>query len=622
MKRKLTLLSFILLFIVLGVAHTSVFAQTVIVVANNASCPDEGKITATASEFSGTVGYQLKTNNTVVRPLGGSGYQNSNLFENLPAGTYIVLADDGTTSVESAPVTIAINYTPITASVAPGTVTCGNATTSLTVAATGGSSNFLYAITPASETNAPPAASFQSSPTFLNLAVGSYKFWVKDNACASATLVNTTGAVNSVLAPYAADYGLPSLTGKLAFATANNHLSGYRVSLERFVRGQLAMTAADAASFTVQIYNGGTAIAGPVQVPAGGAMNIPVPSGLVGATLTAVLRNTCNGTTKIFSIIVQGPEMTALATCPGPQAMYRLMNTSLVSLPATITYTNQDGTGNGNQTILRTVANNEYIYVNFPPNSIFDWKVVDASGAEWSGVHNFTTDLISAPTQWTSYIDNCTPNRGTIELVMRGIRNSTPLSYQILSAPAGSESLIGYIGTTYPGWKNDYTLLLNGQTYFPRGTYRIKFIDAGCHNGREMNVTAQGRVADVPVASAVQTTANCGSFNFKLNGTYDASFQQFIVSGPTGTSGLIRSNTQSFTNMPYGTYKVALRVAGVSCNLFEREFTYSAESSIDFDAINSGGFTCTAGGTGNLFIAASTTIPGAVLEYSINNGQT
>ncbi len=605
---------------ILSLVQFTALAQTVTAVATNATCPDEGKITATANGFTGAIGYQLKKNDVVIRPIGGSGFQSSNVFENLPAGVYEVLADDGTVSASATNITVAVNYTTITASVSPAVVNCGTSTSSLTVSATGGSGNYLYAITPTSEVNAPPIGSFQPSATFTGLAVGSYKFWVKDNICSSATLVNTTGSVNSVLAPNAGDYGLPSSNGRLAFATANNHLSGYRVNLERFVRGQLTMSAADAASFTVEIFNSGASVAGPVQVPANGGMNIPVPNGLVNATLTAVLKNTCNGSTKTFNIVVQGPEMSLLASCPGPQAMYRLMNTSIVSLPATITYTNQDGTGNGNQTIVRTVANNEHIYVNFPPNSIFNWKVVDQSGAEWNGVHNFTTDLIAAPTQWTSYIDNCTPNRGTIELVMRGVRNSTPISYQILSAPAGSESLIGYVGTTNPGWKNDYTLVLNGQTYFPRGTYRIKFIDAGCHNGREMNVTAQGRVADVPVSSAVQTTANCGSFNFKLNGTYDASFQQVIVSGPTGTAGLIRSNTQSFTNMPYGTYKIALRVAGISCNLFEREFTYSAESSIEFDALNSGGFTCTSGGTGDLIIAASTTIPNAILEYSINGG--
>ena len=605
---------------ILSLVQFTALAQTVTAVATNATCPDEGKITATANGFTGAIGYQLKKNDVVIRPIGGSGFQSSNVFENLPAGVYEILADDGTASASATNITVAVNYTTITASVSPAVVNCGTSTSSLTVSATGGSGNYLYAITPTSEVNAPPIGSFQPSATFTGLAVGSYKFWVKDNICSSATLVNTTGSVNSVLAPNAGDYGLPSSNGRLAFATANNHLSGYRVNLERFVRGQLTMSAADAASFTVEIFNSGASVAGPVQVPANGGMNIPVPNGLVNATLTAVLKNTCNGSTKTFNIVVQGPEMSLLASCPGPQAMYRLMNTSIVSLPATITYTNQDGTGNGNQTIVRTAANNEHIYVNFPPNSIFNWKVVDQSGAEWNGVHNFTTDLIAAPTQWTSYIDNCTPNRGTIELVMRGVRNSTPISYQILSAPAGSESLIGYVGTTNPGWKNDYTLVLNGQTYFPRGTYRIKFIDAGCHNGREMNVTAQGRVADVPVSSAVQTTANCGSFNFKLNGTYDASFQQVIVSGPAGTAGLIRTNTQSFTNMPYGTYKIALRVAGISCNLFEREFTYSAESSIEFDALNSGGFTCNTGGTGDLIIAASTTIPNAILEYSINGG--
>lgn len=620
MIRKFTRFSSFVFFIMIAIGHINALAQSVTATATNAACPDEGKITATTSSFTGIVGYQLKQGATIVRPQGGSGYQASNTFEGLPTGTYTVVADNGTSTAESTPVSVTITYTAMSAAVAPATVTCNSATSSLTVAATGGSGNYLYAITPTSTIIAPPAASFQSSPTFTGLAVGSYKFWVKDNTCTSATLINTTGAVNNVPAPDASEYSL-SLAPLLSFASFNNHLSGYRVSMPRFIRSSVGMSAADAASYTVEVRNGATVIAGPIAMPTSGGISFSVPSGLTATPLTVILTNTCTGNTKSFPVNVVGPSMTVLASCPGSQAMYRIMANSIVSLPATITYTNQDGSGVGNKVITRTVPYDDYVYVDFPSGTKFDWKIVDAEGKEWTGTHDFTVDLIAtgSPSQWTSYVNNCVPNSGTIELIMRGLKNGQTLGFRIISAPAGSESLVGMVGSSVPGWKNDYQLTLNGSPYFPKGAYRIEFIDSGCYNGRQMNVNVQGRTATG--VTSVITTANCGSFNFKLAGTYDANYQQYIISGPAGTAGLTKTNTETFTNMPYGTYKVGLRVVGVtSCNQFVQDFTYTAENSIDYDVLNSGGFTCNTGGTGDLIISASTTIPGAVLEYSIDNG--
>ncbi|RYE14657.1 MAG: hypothetical protein EOP51_27800, partial [Sphingobacteriales bacterium] len=575
----------------MSLGQLTVLAQTVSAISTNANCPDGAKITATVSGFTGVVGYQLKQGSTIVRPHGGSGYQTSNVFEGLPAGTFTVVANNGTQNAETAsPVTVEINYTNITASVAPATVSCGNSTASLTVAAIGGTGNLSYAITPTSETNAPPAASFQTSATFNNLAVGSYKFWVKDNTCASATLVNTTGAVNNVTSPDASQYYL-SAAPLLSFVTPNNHLSGYKVHMDRFLRSNIGMTAADAASYTVEIRSGATVVAGPVAMSSSGGLSIGVPPGLVSTPLTVVLKNTCTGNTKSFPIDVVGPSMSVLASCPGAEAMYRIMVNSIVSLPAVITYTNQDGTLTDNKTFTVTVPYDQYVYVDFPSGTKFDWKIVDAEGKEWTGTHDFTEDLMAtaSPTQWNSFLNNCAPNSGTVELIMRGLKYNQTLGFRIISAPAGSESLVGLVGTSAAGWKNDYQLRLNGSPYFPKGPYRIEFIDGGCYNGKQMNVNVQGRSASV---TGVETTANCGSFNFKLAGTYDANFQQYIVSGPAGTVGLTKTNTETFTNMPYGTYKVELRVIGISsCFNFVQDFTYNAESSIDYDVLGSGGFT-------------------------------
>ena len=138
------------------------------------------------------------------------------------------------------------------------------------------------------------------SPVFNNLAVGEYKFWVRDNGCTTATVINTTGSVNLVAAPEVSAFGL-SVLPSLTFASPNNHLSGYRVSIGRFTRGATAMSAAEAASYTVEVMDGPLSIAGPVAVSAVGSTNIPVSNGLVGHSLTVILKNTCTGNTKTFT---------------------------------------------------------------------------------------------------------------------------------------------------------------------------------------------------------------------------------------------------------------------------------------------------------------------------------
>ena len=137
MIRKFTLFSSFVFFIMIGLGHINALAQSVTATATNAACPDEGKITATTSGFTGTVGYQLKQGAVIVRPQGGSGFQASNVFEGLPAGTYTVVADNGTVDSESSATTVTINYPTMTAAVAPATVSCGSATSNLTVTPNG-----------------------------------------------------------------------------------------------------------------------------------------------------------------------------------------------------------------------------------------------------------------------------------------------------------------------------------------------------------------------------------------------------------------------------------------------------------------------------------------------------
>jgi hypothetical protein len=120
---------------------------------------------------------------------GGNSFQTSANFDFLAAGTYTVVVMDANGCTQTTAVTI-LEPDPISISVVSLTpALCGQANGSITLLASGGTGSFLYYINGQS----------QSSPTFNNLAPGTYTFRVCDmNYCVydtTITIPNTPGIV-------------------------------------------------------------------------------------------------------------------------------------------------------------------------------------------------------------------------------------------------------------------------------------------------------------------------------------------------------------------------------------------------------------------------------------------
>ncbi len=174
----------------------------------NATCGNSnGTITANASL--GTAPYQYSINN-------GLSYQNSNVFTNLAAGNYNVLAKDASTcGASSIPVTILQLDAP---TLLPQLThaTCGNNNGAIIINTNGGGQTpYQYSI------NA--GLTFQASNSFTNLAPGNYTIRVKDsnncvrdslitiyNGCltANAVVTNTTCAGNDATITITANTGV------------------------------------------------------------------------------------------------------------------------------------------------------------------------------------------------------------------------------------------------------------------------------------------------------------------------------------------------------------------------------------------------------------------------------
>ena len=130
-----------------------------------------GSITVTAS--GGTAPYSYSAN-------GGSTYQSSNVFNELVAGSYVVVVKDANNCISNGQqVIISQPDSPVSFTTSQVNVLCnGAATGSITVTASGGTSPYSY--------SANGGNTYQSSNVFNGLVAGSYVVVVKDaNNCVS-----------------------------------------------------------------------------------------------------------------------------------------------------------------------------------------------------------------------------------------------------------------------------------------------------------------------------------------------------------------------------------------------------------------------------------------------------
>ena len=622
------------------------FAQTLNVTGVNSNCPNGTEVIATTSGLAAPVGFQLLSGSTVVLPIGGSGWASSGNFSNLPAGTYTVKVrsnNDDSTTITSSPVTTTVSYTPITVFVSPLTKTaCSGETESLTVSATGGSGDYLYGITPVSQNTEPTV--YQSSPIFSGLAPGSYKFWVKDNVCPSATIINTTGSytlkVPTSVSPITSDRIY------LYLQNTSTASGGYAVWTNALFRGSYIYMPADEKPFyNVYIVDLTSGINYPEQPSTNTTIVLPASANVLGHDLRYYIRNICDNSVKDLGQVDQkGPLATVTATCGIAQANWSVevaggTGNTLAPYPATFIFTDATGVHPENNIIKNiTSVSNMSGTENFTPNTIVNWSVIDHDGKVWpSGTLDFAVDGTNGGTNLSFVVtdpDGCIYNRGSMRTKIGGIPAGTTNMAYVVTMSDNPDVPVGYTGRFVPGpytgeFRPEFTFSPMSNLW-PAGNYTLMIktpVAGGCYDGKSMNVRVAGYK---PVVSSVTKTAICGSFNFTINGNFDSfsAYELVVLSGPSSTSGTARpitSNSTTFTNMPYGTYNVAVRVIGTTgtCSLVTLDpITFTAASAIEFDGLNSGGFACGPSGKGDMVIEASTVISGATLEYSIDNGTT
>lgn len=157
-----------------------VFGPNISVAKTDATCSTNGNITVTAS--GGQPPYEYSIN-------GGSTFQSSNVFNNLPPATYNVTSRTVGTTCNSAvqPVTISLINT-LSMSVAKVDANCTGG--SITITASGGTSPYQYSINGGS--------TYQSGNSFTGLAGGTYNVMVRDAATCTASQQVTLTFTNNL----------------------------------------------------------------------------------------------------------------------------------------------------------------------------------------------------------------------------------------------------------------------------------------------------------------------------------------------------------------------------------------------------------------------------------------
>jgi len=221
-----------------------------------------GSITVTTT--GGTSPFQYSVN-------GGTTYQASNVFPNLPAGNYTITVRDANGCISTTTVTINLSIPQVTATTTAASCNVNDGT--IVAYGTGGITPYQYSIN---------GTTFQSGNAFTGLAAGSYTLIIKDaNGCTnSITPVTVTNATGLTISATSTTTSCTSSTGTITVSA-----------------------------------NGGAA---PLTYSTNGTtfQSSNVFTGLSAGTYTVTVKDSagCRSTTAMTISMVQGPSVTATAT--------------------------------------------------------------------------------------------------------------------------------------------------------------------------------------------------------------------------------------------------------------------------------------------------------------------
>jgi gliding motility-associated-like protein len=515
-----------------------------------------GSITVTAS--GGQPGYSYSVN--------GGTFQASNTFSGLPAGSYTVTVRDSKNCEAILPAIILNQPSILTLSVSSqqDVQNCfGDASGSITVAATGGTTAYEYSIDGGS--------TFQASPTFGSLTAGSYTILVRDaNNCTTtvSTTINQPPVLALSLSSQTNILGcFGDATGSIT-VTATGGTPGYEYSRD----GSTFQTSAifnglPAGSYTITVRDtrGCTAtvavtLTQPTQLTASLAAQTNI---LCFGQSTGSITVNATGGTGVLSYSIDGSTFGASGTFNGLTAgsytvTVRDANGCTTTVPATLSQPTQlagsitvqqniscSGGTNGTITVSATGGTAPYTFsrdgVTFVSNS-----------------GSFTGLTAGSYTISVRDANNCTSTIGTVTLTEPTALQLTVSATTNVNCNGGNT---GSVTVSATGGSSGYQYSIDGGSTF-QASATFSGLTAGSYTITVRDANSCTTTVAATITQPAALVVNTSTTNVTCNGGTDGSATA-TVSGGTGsytyswnTSPV--QTTATATGLAAGTYTVTV----------------------------------------------------------------
>lgn len=538
--------------------------------------------------------------------LNGGAAQSSGSFANLAAGTYSIVATAGGCSATTVVVVNNQGGPSLTLPVNKQNVSCyGTSDGAITLAATGGTGNLQYSIN--------GGTTFQSSPSFPNLAVGTYSVFVKDApGCLSGTVVvisepsqlvvtansvpvNCNGGNDGQINVTSAVGGIGALSYSVngtAFQSGTNFpglvAGNYTLTLQDAagcsVSTGVTVTQPTPVSATTSVNNAGCngATDGVVNISGtGGAGGYMYSSNGINYSKYGVFVNLGAGTYTFYVKDRNGCVYQLNATVTEPSAIVANVlttNSTCGNSNGSLLVQTSGGSGSGYEYSLNGAAFVSNNLFNNLPAATYYVEVKDGSGCRISTSGNIT--------------DSNGPQVATNDVTSTNVscHGGSDGSITVVNVTGGTGTLqYGLNGTAWQGSPSFFGL--------PAGSYTVLVRDAnGC-------IGYQNKVITEPAAFVISTT----NTDLVCNGVSAGEITISAIGG-SGTlaysvnNGASFQSSNEFSGLAAGVYTIKVRDAAGCIGSYSTTLSQPSAITILTGVLN---VTCNDEGNGEITVLSS-----------------
>src|SRR5207248_1571246 len=542
----------------------------------------------------------------------GTNFGVSGTFNNLAAGPYTVTVKDAHGCTTTQAVTITQTASAVSSSISSQTnVACfGGSNGSVTVAGSGGTGPYTYAI---------DGVTFGNSGTFSNLAAGSYTVTAKDaNGCTTIQPVTITQPAAAVSASISSQTNVACFGGSTGSVTVagSGGTSPYTFSKDGTTfgnSGTFGSLAAGSYTITVKDANGCTTTQ---------PVTITQPASALGSSISSQTNVACfggatgsvtvagSGGTSPYTFSKDGINFGASGTFTNLAAgsytvTVKDANGCTTTQPVTITQpasalgssissqTNVAcfGGSTGSVTVAGSGGTSPYTYA-------IDGTTFGASGTFSSlGAGSYTITVKDA--------NGCTTTQG-VTITQPAAALSSSISSQTNVACFGNST--GSVTVTGSGGTGPYTYAIDGVTFGNSGTfnnlaagsYTVTVKDAnGCTTTQPVTITQPASALGSSISSQTNVACFGGSTgSVTVAGSGGTSPYTYAIDGTTfGASG-------TFSSLAAGSYTVTVKDAH-GCTTTQAVTITQPASAVSASISSQTNVACFGGSTGSVTVAGS-----------------